>query len=454
METEAKRSSNSCIRLIRYADAVIEKGLHLRMRKVLRVKVRRLFRGWSILGLVYLLRKVGRNEPARNEILVQGVIEHVPVIPEEFFRSGKYVAKRCGGRVEINDQSTVGGYPTEGTMCPGHSCLGSEKCATLPSVGDCFGRAWLKNLKENCGWVCENPQNASLVKDDLINRRKMYANKRRKPIEFQAGDKVMLKVSPWKGVVRFGKKGKLRPRFVGPFSIVERIGEKCLAETDVVVPLDDIQVDEQLTYIEEPVAILDFKVKKLRNKDIRLVRVQWKFHKGQESTWEVEADVRSQYPHLEDQYWYAIGEEEEGLEVLQKSFPLKLWNLNEMLINDQNILFDNGGGSDRRWSGVVQIDGGFRSKVVRSGSDRWWSVVVQIGDGSKRRWLVVVQIGSGRQWFRTTVVGGREWSVVVGGGSDRQCRRWFRTAVVSVGRWWFRMAMVQNGGGRSVIGGG
>ncbi|KAI3772310.1 hypothetical protein L6452_03492 [Arctium lappa] len=150
----------------------------------------------------------------------------------------------------------------------------------------------------------------------------MYADKRRKPIEFQIGDKVMLKVSPWKGVVRFGKKGKLKPRFVGPFIITGRVGEvayeldlpeslhgihptfhmsnlkKCLAKADIVVPLEDIQVDEKLSYIEVPVAITDLKIKKLRNKEIRLVKVQWKFHQGQESTWEVEADMKSQYPHL------------------------------------------------------------------------------------------------------------------------------------------------------------
>ncbi|KAI3680701.1 hypothetical protein L6452_35475 [Arctium lappa] len=154
------------------------------------------------------------------------------------------------------------------------------------------------------------------------DRQKVYADRRRKPIEFQIGDKVMLKVSPWKGVIRFGKNGKLRPRFVGPFIITDRVGEvayeldlpaslsgihptfhvsnlkKCLAESDIVVPLEDIQIDEKLSYIEETVAITDLKIKKLRNKEIRLVKVQWKFHQGQESTWEVEADMKAQYPQL------------------------------------------------------------------------------------------------------------------------------------------------------------
>ncbi|GJV77711.1 putative reverse transcriptase domain-containing protein [Tanacetum coccineum] len=102
------------------------------------------------------------------------------------------------------------------------------------------------------------------------SRQKSYADKRRKPLEFQVGDRVLLKVSPWKGVVRFGKKGKLAPRYVGPFEIVERVGpvayrlklpqelscvhdtfhvsnlKKCLAEPDVQVPLDEIEIDENL----------------------------------------------------------------------------------------------------------------------------------------------------------------------------------------------------------------
>ncbi|KAI3714781.1 hypothetical protein L6452_21741 [Arctium lappa] len=148
----------------------------------------------------------------------------------------------------------------------------------------------------------------------------MYVNKRRKPIEFQVGDNVMLKVSSWN--IRFGKKGALKPRFVRPFAITERDGEvtyklnlpedlrgvhptfhvsklkKCLTETDVAISLDEVHVDEKLSFIEEPMAILDHKVKNLRNKKVRLVKVQWQFHKGQEATWELESDMRSQYPSL------------------------------------------------------------------------------------------------------------------------------------------------------------
>ncbi|KAI3794847.1 hypothetical protein L1987_37487 [Smallanthus sonchifolius] len=156
------------------------------------------------------------------------------------------------------------------------------------------------------------------------DRQKSYADKRRRPIEFNVGDRVMLKVSPWKGIIRFGKRGKLSPRFIGPFRIMARVGEvayrlelpdelsgihptfhvshlrKCLADESAHVPLTDIEVDNNLNYIEEPVAILDRKEKRLRNKVIQLVKVQWKHRKGSEATWETETEMKESYPQLFD----------------------------------------------------------------------------------------------------------------------------------------------------------
>ncbi|GJX17093.1 hypothetical protein Tco_0217925 [Tanacetum coccineum] len=109
------------------------------------------------------------------------------------------------------------------------------------------------------------------------SRQKSYADKRRKPLEFKVEDRVLLKVSPWKGVVRFGKKGKLAPRYVGLFEIVECVRpvayrlklpqelsciyktfhvsnlKKCLAESDIQVPLEEIKIDENLCFVEEPI---------------------------------------------------------------------------------------------------------------------------------------------------------------------------------------------------------
>ncbi|GJS87600.1 putative reverse transcriptase domain-containing protein [Tanacetum coccineum] len=95
------------------------------------------------------------------------------------------------------------------------------------------------------------------IKDRLKaarDRQKSYADRRRKPLEFSVGDHVLVKVSPWKGVVRFRKNGKLAPRFVGPF---ENIEKKCLADPTLQVPLDEIRFDAKLNFVEEPVEILE-----------------------------------------------------------------------------------------------------------------------------------------------------------------------------------------------------
>ncbi|GKF35375.1 putative reverse transcriptase domain-containing protein, partial [Tanacetum coccineum] len=105
------------------------------------------------------------------------------------------------------------------------------------------------------------------------DRQKSYADNKRKLLEFKVRDRVMLKVSPWKGVVRFGKKGKLASRYVRPYEILERIGPKCLADASLHVPLDEIKVDKTLRFVEEPVEIMDHKIRSLKWSKISLVKV-------------------------------------------------------------------------------------------------------------------------------------------------------------------------------------
>ncbi|GJR68031.1 putative reverse transcriptase domain-containing protein [Tanacetum coccineum] len=154
------------------------------------------------------------------------------------------------------------------------------------------------------------------------DRQKSYADLKRKPMEFQVGDKVMLKVSPWKGVVRFGKRGKLNPRYVGPFKVTERVGEvayklelpeelsrvhntfhvsnlkKCHADEPLAVPLDGLNLDDKLHFVEEPVEIVDREVKRLKRSRIPLVKVRWNSKRGPEFTWEREDQFKKKYPHL------------------------------------------------------------------------------------------------------------------------------------------------------------
>ncbi|KAM0044994.1 putative nucleotidyltransferase, Ribonuclease H [Helianthus debilis subsp. tardiflorus] len=163
------------------------------------------------------------------------------------------------------------------------------------------------------------------IRDNLLkarNRQKSYADKGRKPMEFEVGDHVLLKVSPWKGVVRFGKKGKLAPRYVGPFKILERIGKvayrldlpqelnnvhptfhvsnlkKCLADEGLQVPLEDLQINDTLHFVEKPMEIVDQEVKLLRRSKIPIVKVRWEGKRGAEFTWELKSDMKKKYPHL------------------------------------------------------------------------------------------------------------------------------------------------------------
>nr|GEV57451.1 putative reverse transcriptase domain-containing protein [Tanacetum cinerariifolium] len=154
------------------------------------------------------------------------------------------------------------------------------------------------------------------------DRWKSYADNRKRPIEFEVGDYVMLKVSPWKGMLRFRNKGKFSPRFIRAFKILKQIREvayvldllkemkgihntfhvsylrKCLADKTRVVTLDDIEIDSELTSQEEPDVILRRKVRQLRNTEIPLVKVQWRHHKRSSIRWEPKEKMRSKYPHL------------------------------------------------------------------------------------------------------------------------------------------------------------
>ncbi|GKC31763.1 putative reverse transcriptase domain-containing protein [Tanacetum coccineum] len=131
------------------------------------------------------------------------------------------------------------------------------------------------------------------------DRQRCYADKRRKPLEFQVGDKVMLKVSPWKGVIRFGKRGKLNPRYIGPFKILAKCSnlKKCLSDEPLAIPLDAIHIDEKLNFIEEPVEIMDREVKRLKQSRIPIVKVRWNSRRGPEYTWEREDQCKKKDPH-------------------------------------------------------------------------------------------------------------------------------------------------------------
>ncbi|GJR34512.1 putative reverse transcriptase domain-containing protein [Tanacetum coccineum] len=154
------------------------------------------------------------------------------------------------------------------------------------------------------------------------DRQKSYADVRRKPLEFQVGDKFMLKVSPWKGVIHFGKQGKLNPRYIGPFKVLEKVGtvsyrlklpqqlsrvhstfhvsnlKKCLSDKMLAIPLDEIHIDDKLYFVKEPVEIMDHEVKRLKRRRISIIKVRWNSRRGPEFTWESEDQFQKKYLHL------------------------------------------------------------------------------------------------------------------------------------------------------------
>ncbi|XP_058005397.1 uncharacterized protein LOC131181363 [Hevea brasiliensis] len=131
-------------------------------------------------------------------------------------------------------------------------------------------------------------------------------------MEHEVGDKVFLKVSPWKKILRFVKKGKLSPRFINPYEIIKRVGpiayrlalppelskihnvfhvsvlKRYRSDPNHLIPMETIEVQPDLTYEEESVAILTREVKELRNKQVSLVKVLWRNHAIEEATWESE----------------------------------------------------------------------------------------------------------------------------------------------------------------------
>jgi len=152
--------------------------------------------------------------------------------------------------------------------------------------------------------------------------QKSYADRRRRPLEFQVGDQVFLRVSPTKGVVRFGKAGKLSPRYIGSYPVIQRIREvayrlelpvelrrvhavfhvsqlrKYISDPSHMIEPDPIQLQEDLPYEEQPVQILDRREKHLCRKTVPLEKVFWANHEMFEATWKPDQETRDKYPHL------------------------------------------------------------------------------------------------------------------------------------------------------------
>ena len=173
--------------------------------------------------------------------------------------------------------------------------------------------------------IRDTPEKVNLIRKRLLtaqSRQKSYADRRRQPLEFEVGDHVFLKVMPKRGVVRFGKRGKLAPRYIGPFEVLERVGtiafrlalppslssvheafhvsmlQKYTPDLAHVVDWGEITVDTDVTFKEGPVRILDSLDQVLRRKTVRLVKVLWRHQGVEEATWKCDDTMRATYPFL------------------------------------------------------------------------------------------------------------------------------------------------------------
>ncbi|XP_069151865.1 uncharacterized protein [Solanum lycopersicum] len=154
------------------------------------------------------------------------------------------------------------------------------------------------------------------------SRQKSYEDVRRRELEFQVDDCVFLKVSPMKGVMRFGKKEKISPRYVGPYKNLKRVYKvtyelkfleelaalhpifhisllkKCVGDPTSIVPLESVAVKDSLSYEDVPIKILDLHIRRLRNKEVISVKVLWRSQSVEGATFDGEAAMKAKHPHL------------------------------------------------------------------------------------------------------------------------------------------------------------
>jgi hypothetical protein len=222
-------------------------------------------------------------------------------------------------RLDLIEFSYNNSYHASIQMAPFEALYG-RKCRSPLFWDDAVGSATLGPTL-----IQEMTDQVRVIREKIKaaqDRQKSYADNRRRPIEFQVGEKVFLKVSPTRGVMRFGLKGKLSPRYIGPYEIIERVGEVAYRldlpspinrahnvfhvsqlrlyvkdESHILQP-EALELDEDLHYEEKPVQILDRKIRSTRNGETVLLKVLWSNHNTEEATWEAEEAMRAKYPHL------------------------------------------------------------------------------------------------------------------------------------------------------------
>nr|GFC19043.1 putative reverse transcriptase domain-containing protein [Tanacetum cinerariifolium] len=183
-----------------------------------------------------------------------------------------------------------------------YEALYGQKCQSSVCWAE-VGESQLTGLE----LIQETTEKIVLIKQRMQaaqDRQKNNTDRKRKPMKFEIGDRVMLKVSPWKGVVQFGKRGKLNSRYVGPFKVIAKVGKvayklelpqelsrvhhtfhvsklkKCYSNEPLVMPLEGVHIDDTLQSVEEPIKIMEREIKRLKRSRIPLVKVRWNSRRG------------------------------------------------------------------------------------------------------------------------------------------------------------------------------
>jgi hypothetical protein len=208
-------------------------------------------------------------------------------------------------------------YQSSLKMAPFEALYG-RRCRTplnwsQPREREIFGPDLVSEAKRKVKMIKKNLETAQATENS-------YHDKRRKPLQFEVGDFVYLKVSPIKGVQMFGIKGKLAPRYTGPYEIIEACGpvayklklppkifaihnvfhvsqlKKCVRLPTEVIAEPEVEIDPDLSYQEHPSKVLDCKERSTRARSIKMYKIQWSNHSEEEATWETEEFLRSNYP--------------------------------------------------------------------------------------------------------------------------------------------------------------
>ncbi|GJR62461.1 reverse transcriptase domain-containing protein [Tanacetum coccineum] len=248
------------------------------------------------------IKKTDSMEKLMRQYLKEVVSRHVVSVLIISDRDSKFTSHFWKSLNEALDTYLCWSFPTT-TVITLVSKLHRLKLSMAENVDRLFVGLRLETLSSLVQkFVHETTEKIIQIKNRIQaarDRQKSYANRRRKPLEYEVGDKVILKVSPWKGVIRFGKQGKLNPRYIGPFKILAKVGtlayrlelleklrrvhstfhvsnlKKCFVDEPLAIPLDEIPIDDKLNFIEEPVEIMDREVKWLKRSHIPIMKIRW-----------------------------------------------------------------------------------------------------------------------------------------------------------------------------------